>query len=181
MKMRLRALSLLLLPALLLPTADAQQRMRRSISGDRLIAAGKSSESRPSVGRRMSEDKLRALAIKAGPLPPSIDQSHRKNFPDPKTTKQVRRPGTYPWHFDITATYFYIGEKATARNPVPNNASSWDSKWDANYGGFDDPNPANRDPKTFAPKALPRSSTHSTWLCLTTTSRRADLNPKPPK
>ncbi len=102
----------------------------------------------------MSEQELREAAIKAGPIRPSIDQSHRSNFPDPKTLPATPRPGTYPWHFDITATYFYIGEQATRNNPVPNTASSWDSMWDDNYGGFDDPNPANRDPVTFAPRAF---------------------------
>ncbi len=149
MKMRLRALSLLLLPALLLPPADAQQRVRRSISGSNLTTRV-SGETR----RSMTEENLRTEAIKHGPLRPTFDQSHRSNFPDPKTRPQRRRPGAYPWHFDITATYFYIGELATARNPVPNTASSWDSQWNANYGGYDDPNPANRDPVTYAPKAF---------------------------
>ena len=82
---------------------------------------------------------------------PAFDQSHRRNFPDPKTRPQQHRPGAYPWHFDITATYFYIGEQASKNNPVPNTASSWDSAWDDNYGGFDDPNPANRCPHTYTP------------------------------
>lgn len=105
----------------------------------------------PGKRRVMSEEKLRRAAIQAGPMRPSIDQSHRSNFPDPKKHPTPKRPGAYPWHFDITATYFYIGERATARNPVPNTASSWDSAWDDNYGGFDDPNPANRCPKTYCP------------------------------
>ncbi|MDO5471604.1 MAG: hypothetical protein Q4F38_09920 [Akkermansia sp.] len=100
--------------------------------------------------------RKRALeaSIKAGPLKPSIDQSHRKNFPDPKLKATAKRPGAYPWHFDITATYFYIGELPSKNNPTPNTASSWDSAWDDNYGGFDDPNPANRCPRTYAPLAF---------------------------
>lgn len=82
------------------------------------------------------------------------DQSHRQNFPDPKTNPAPPRPGAYPWHFDITATYFYIGERPTQNNPTPNTASSWDSAWDDNYGGYDDPNPANRCPHTYAPLAF---------------------------
>ncbi len=104
--------------------------------------------------KRMTDAGLREAAIKAGPLKPTADQSHRNNFPDPKKMPEFRSAGTYPWHFDITATYFYIGELATKRNPTPNTASSWDSMWDDNYGGFDDPNPANRDPKTYAPKGF---------------------------
>ena len=74
--------------------------------------------------RRLSRQKALQASIKAGPLKPSIDQSHRKNFPDPKTLPNVKRPGAYPWHFDITATYFYIGERPTKNNPTPNTASS---------------------------------------------------------
>lgn len=104
--------------------------------------------------KKVDSEALRKAAIKAGPLKPSIDQSHRNNFPDPKTTPTPKRPGAYPWHFDITATYFYIGELPTKNNPTPNTASSWDSAWDDNYGGFDDPNPANRCPRTYCPKGF---------------------------
>ncbi len=106
---------------------------------------------RTSEPRVMSKEKLKELAIKAGPIKPSIDQSKRKNFPDPKKHPTPPRPGAFPWHFDITATYFFIGERATRRNPTPNTASSWDSAWDDNYGGYDDPDPKKRDPVTFAP------------------------------
>ena len=104
--------------------------------------------------RQMSVENLREASIRNGPIKPTIDQSHRQNFPDPKTLPQTKRIGAYPWHFDITATYFFIGELASQNNPVPNTASSWDSMWDDNYGGYDDPNPANRDPVTYAPKGF---------------------------
>lgn len=104
--------------------------------------------------QEMAHDHLVQASIKAGPLRPSIDQSHRRNFPDPKKMGAKPSQGTYPWHFDITATYFHIGELASARNPVSNTASSWDNCWDDNYGGYDDPDPAKRDPITYAPKAF---------------------------
>ena len=115
---------------------------------------GVTSSRAPQQTRVMSEERLREMAIKAGPLRPTIDQSKRSNFPDPKKHPAPPRPGAMPWHFDITATYFYIGELATRRNPVPNTASSWDSAWDDNYGGYDDPDPARRDPVTFAPRGF---------------------------
>ena len=107
-----------------------------------------------SPSRTVSDERLREMSIKAGPIKPLFDQSKRNNFPDPKKTASSNRPGVFPWHFDITATYFYIGELATKRNPVPNTASSWDSAWDDNYGGYDDPDPRHRDPVTYAPKAF---------------------------
>ena len=138
-------LSLLLLA--LLPAPPAEARQERTSLGPAAMSRSKAKPAR----RSMTTDKLRETAIKAGPMRPTFDQSHRRNFPDPKKGIQKPSPGAYPWHFDITATYFYIGERATKNNPVPNTASSWDSAWDDNYGGFDDPNPANRDPRTFAP------------------------------
>ena len=52
-----------------------------------------------------------------------------------------------------------MGEDSTARNPVANHKSSWDSAWRENFGGFDDPNPVCRTmdfrPKTFIPQQNP--------------------------
>ena len=65
----------------------------------------------------------------------------------------------YPWKEKIPSTIFWIGEVPTEGNPVPNHQSSWDPNWQINYGGFDDPNPANRSwnfcPKNFTPKLNP--------------------------
>ncbi len=58
----------------------------------------------------------------------------------------------------IVATVFWIGEKPNGRNKTPNHKSSWDTNWMKNYGGYDDPNPANRTgyrPKAFVPKLNP--------------------------
>ena len=70
----------------------------------------------------------------------------------------------YPWRLHVTTTLFWIGEQATDRNPVTNSKSSWDQNWLANFGGYDDPEPANRianlstgefRPKAFVPKLNP--------------------------
>jgi hypothetical protein len=55
----------------------------------------------------------------------------------------------YPWKQKIVTTTFWVGEKATRNNPVPNSASSWDPDWAANYGGSD--NPESRGRKDFIP------------------------------
>ena len=69
------------------------------------------------------------------------------------------QPGQrYPWKSKIVTTVFWIGEKPSANNPVPNRASSWDTEWTKNYGGTDDPNPANRSnymPVKFTPRQNP--------------------------
>lgn len=70
----------------------------------------------------------------------------------------------YPWKTHVTATIFWCGEQPTARNPTPNCKSSWDVKWAENFGGYDDPDPAERianhatgefRPKDFIPKLNP--------------------------
>lgn len=70
----------------------------------------------------------------------------------------------YPWKTNITATIFWCGEQPTERNPTPNCKSSWDTKWAINFGGYDDPSPANRianhatgefRPKNFIPRLNP--------------------------
>ena len=56
----------------------------------------------------------------------------------------------YPWKTDIVATVFWIGESPTENNPVPNDKSSWDPAWAKNYGGYDNPDPAQRG-RNFCP------------------------------
>ena len=62
--------------------------------------------------------------------------------------------GKYPWHRNIMTTFFWIGERPTARNPVPNNRSAWDANWARNYGGYDNPDPRYRDSRTYAPRGF---------------------------
>jgi hypothetical protein len=64
----------------------------------------------------------------------------------------------YSWRKEIVTTVFWIGEKPSANNPVPNRSSSWDKDWTKNYGGFDDPNPVKRSnyiPVNFTPRQNP--------------------------
>ena len=64
----------------------------------------------------------------------------------------------YSWKQQIVTTVFWIGEKPSENNPVPNRASSWDKEWSKSYGGFDDPNPARRRdyiPAKFTPRQNP--------------------------
>lgn len=62
----------------------------------------------------------------------------------------------YPWKKNIAATVFWVGEKPTVNNPTPNHKSSWDQKWQENFGGYDDPNNRNGYlPRGFIPKLNP--------------------------
>ncbi len=62
------------------------------------------------------------------------------------------------WKRNIVTTVFWVGEAASANNPVSNQQSSWDLTWMANYGGFDPPETSNRRnyiPVGFVPKQNP--------------------------
>jgi hypothetical protein len=55
-------------------------------------------------------------------------------------------------------TVFWIGEQPGGHNLVPNCTSAWDKQWAKSYGGFDDPNPAQRRnyiPVKFTPRQNP--------------------------
>jgi hypothetical protein len=66
--------------------------------------------------------------------------------------------GRYPWKVNIVTTVFWVGERPTQNNPVPNTRSAWDPNWVVSYGGFDDPDPNNRRnyiPVNFTPRQNP--------------------------
>ena len=80
-------------------------------------------------------------------------------YPVPGTSLTPGKPFNpavpYQWKTDIVTTVFWVGEPAGTNNPVNNVASSWDLNWAQNFGGMDDPNPANR--RDFVPiKFKPR-------------------------
>ncbi len=86
----------------------------------------------------------------------------RPNTPARPVAPSVR--GRYPWRMNIVVTVFWIGELPGPNNPTPNNKSSWDGKWQANFGGYDNPDPTARiashatndfRPKAFIPKLNP--------------------------
>ncbi len=64
--------------------------------------------------------------------------------------------GATTWKRNVVATVFWVGEKATERNPTPNDKSAWDVNWVENFGGTDDPNERDGwNPKGFIPKQTP--------------------------
>jgi hypothetical protein len=67
-------------------------------------------------------------------------------------------PRQFPWKTNIVTTVFWVGELPTANNPTPNVSSSWDRNWTANFGGYDNPDPATRRnmiPIKFTPRQNP--------------------------
>jgi hypothetical protein len=80
----------------------------------------------------------------------------RRHEPPPVRRATTRSP--YPWKRNIMTTVFWIGEAAAQNNPVPNDKSSWDTRWASNYGGYDNPDPRARRgylPAGFVPQQNP--------------------------
>src|SRR5258707_9581855 len=59
-------------------------------------------------------------------------------------------PGRYGWKSNIVTTIFWIGERPSGNNPVPNDRSSWDKYWSSSYGGDEKHDPAGGRPLFFA-------------------------------
>ena len=87
-----------------------------------------------------------------------IEAVTEKGKPLIKKSSASRAAQRYPWKTSIVTTVFWIGERPSGNNLVPNRTSSWDRRWTKNYGGFDDPNPAHRRnyiPVKFTPRQNP--------------------------
>ena len=66
--------------------------------------------------------------------------------------------GIFNWRNDIVTTVFWVGESASANNPVHNRSSSWDTDWSGSFGGYDNPDPSARKdfrPANFIPRQNP--------------------------
>ena len=64
----------------------------------------------------------------------------------------------FAWKTNIVTTTFWIGERPTENNPVPNRSSSWEKDWTQSYGGYDNPDRAQRRdwiPVNFVPRQNP--------------------------
>ncbi len=141
----LRCFSLLLL--LLLPSLG-----RASVADSlKSLVGGNASEA---DSGNMSEKDFERMALQIREK--AIQQTRPPTVSIP--TSPVIGFGKYPWHRNIMTTIFWIGERPTARNPVPNNRSAWDPNWARNYGGYDNPDPRwrrNFIPIGFTPRQNP--------------------------
>src|SRR5215204_3243557 len=73
-----------------------------------------------------------------------LDVSSLAFTPGQLAAEKLQPGQRYPWKSNIVTTVFWIGEKPSGNNPVPNRMSSWDKQWTKNYGGMDDPDSAPR-------------------------------------
>jgi hypothetical protein len=116
-----------------------------------LFAHGTVAKTEPSKGKlsKKSEKKSKESHVAVESL--AFAPSHLRSAPP--------SPGDpFPWRRQIVTTVFWIGEKPSENNPVPNRSSSWDKEWSKSYGGLDDPNPERRQnytPVKFTPRQNP--------------------------
>lgn len=70
-----------------------------------------------------------------------------------RSRKVETQPQGYPWHENITATMFWVGEGADNSNDhIHNRSSTWDVDWMNAFGGVDDPkNRCGHNPCGFTP------------------------------
>jgi hypothetical protein len=102
--------------------------------------------------------KQRALNYPIGHSPNEAGQNGHKSPQDQNLTQYWKTDGIYPWRKRIMTTTFWIGEDAAKNNPVPNDKSSWDTKWETNFGGYDTPDRSQRigfRPAGFIPRQNP--------------------------
>ncbi|MFK7852373.1 MAG: hypothetical protein AB8D78_15465 [Akkermansiaceae bacterium] len=96
------------------------------------------------------EDRREALSGLSDPF--GVPEAARIVLEDPM--EAFRRSAR--WKRNVVTTIFWIGEKPAENNPTPNHKSSWDQNWEANFGGYDDPNSRNGYfPSGFVPKLNP--------------------------
>ena len=123
----------------------------------------------PEVAKEPVPAKTRTAEVRSTPSPKSMLAPAIAAIPAPKMSSGTvyfsnsgpavpsRVEGRYPWKSGIVTTVFWIGEPVSGNNFTPNHASSWDANWAANYGGFDNPDPAAR--RNFIPvKFTPRQN-----------------------
>ena len=116
-----------------------------------MFAHGAVSKSEPTRVKLSKKSEKKSEASRVGVESLAFAPSQLRSAPP--------SPGDpYPWKRQIVTTVFWIGEKPTENNPVPNRSSSWDKEWSKSYGGLDDPNPARRQdytPVKFTPRQNP--------------------------
>jgi hypothetical protein len=116
-----------------------------------MFAHGAVSKSEPTKVKLSKKSEKKSEASRVGIESLAFAPSHLRSAPPSPCDP-------YPWKRQIVTTVFWIGEKPTENNPVPNRSSSWDKEWSKSYGGFDDPNPARRQdytPVKFTPRQNP--------------------------
>ncbi len=127
-----------------------------------LSAADSSKKSKPDAKAKAKTDTKPDAKPKTAEAPKGAQGAIGAPAPLPRIyapTRPREVTPVYPWKKNVVTTIFWIGETPTQNNPTPNHKSSWDTAWQINFGGFDDPDRENRSydfrPKNFIPRLNP--------------------------
>jgi len=89
------------------------------------------------VHQQLLENRREALGSLSDPF--GVPQVARRVVEAPADTFR----SASPWKRNVISTIFWVGELPTENNPTPNVMSAWDQNWQANFGGYDDPDRRN--------------------------------------
>lgn len=96
-------------------------------------AAARLSDRLSSVHEGFLEDRREALPSLSDPF--GVPAAARVVIEKP----QGKFRSEAEWKRNVVATVFWVGELPTQNNPTPNTMSAWDQNWQANFGGYDQP------------------------------------------
>ncbi len=82
---------------------------------------------------RFLEDRRSAFPSLSDPF--GVPATARVVIEKPRTSFNTKSE----WKRNVVATVFWIGELPAENNPTPNVMSAWDQNWQANFGGYDQP------------------------------------------
>jgi hypothetical protein len=85
------------------------------------------------VHERFLEDRRGVLPSLSDPY--GVPEAARAVIESPRD----RFRSAFAWKRNVVATVFWVGELPTENNPTPNTQSAWDQNWQANFGGYDEP------------------------------------------
>lgn len=100
-------------------------------------AAARLSDRLAGVHEKFLEDRREAIPSLSDPF--GIPAAARVVIEEPREAFR----GEEEWKRNVVATVFWVGEQPTENNPTPNTKSAWDQNWQANFGGYDEPDHRN--------------------------------------
>jgi hypothetical protein len=100
-------------------------------------AAARLSDRLAGIHEQFLEDRRAAIPSLSDPF--GIPAAARVVMEEPRGTFR----GEEEWKRNVVATVFWVGELPTENNPTPNTKSAWDQNWQANFGGYDEPDHRN--------------------------------------
>lgn len=102
-----------------------------------LSAGARLTDRLASIHESILEDRREALPSLSDPF--GVPQAARVVAERPKDAFR----GQAAWKRNVVSTVFWVGELPTENNPTPNTKSAWDQNWQANFGGYDQPDRRN--------------------------------------